>query len=50
MPRPGLEIKADGTLTLKSQRNLPDPDNHLMKSDCNYARGYNYQLAVITQF
>jgi hypothetical protein len=46
MPRRGLARKADGTPTRKSQRNVTDPDSHLMKTNGHYIQGYNCQLAV----
>jgi hypothetical protein len=54
MPRRGLERKADGAPTPKTQRNhrctegfaYTDPQSHLMQSDGSYLQGYNCQLAV----
>ena len=46
MSRGGLERKANGTPTHKTQRNITDPDNYLMESDGHYIQGYNCQMAV----
>ncbi len=46
MPRKGLARKADGTPTKKTQRNITDPDSHLMQSAGSYLPGYNCQVAV----
>ena len=46
MPRRGLARTADGTPTLKTQRNLTDPDSHLMQSGGSYLQGFNCQVTV----
>jgi len=46
MPRRGLARKADGTPTIKTQRNFTDPESHLMQSGGTYLQGYNCQVAV----
>jgi hypothetical protein len=46
MPRRGLARKADGTPTKKTQRNVTDPDSHLMQTGGTYLQGYHSQLAV----
>ena len=46
MPRRGLARKADGSPTAQAQRNVSDPDSHIMKSDGGWIQGYNGQAAV----
>ena len=50
MPRRGLARKADGTSTLKTQRNFTGPDSHLMQSGGSYLQGYNGQLAFDSDY
>ena len=53
MPRRGLDRKADGTPTKKTERNhrftacgYTDPESHLMPSGGSFLQGYNCQLTV----
>lgn len=41
MPKRGLARKADDTPAGKTQRNVKDPDSHLMQSGGAYLQGYN---------
>ena len=46
MPRRGLPTNAAGVPDAKAQRNVTDPDSHIVKRDNSFIQGYNCQAAV----